>query len=126
MKKPYLVNYMKEDLLIENNNSYYDYETQISYTDNSKKIKVIDKVRFGYTRETRIIENSDSDQLLGVGSTKYTFTKEESDADELMYLGRTGITETVEDSDPDELLNLGSTRFTKAKEDSDPDELILF
>jgi hypothetical protein len=125
MRKPYLTNYMEETDLVENNYSYYDRVSQLSYTDSLKETKIIDKIRFGSTRETRAIENSDSDELLMCSGTKHTFTKEDGDPDEIFYSSRTTLTETKEDSDPDELLHFGSTRITKTIEESDPDEFMF-
>lgn len=126
MRKPYLINYMEETTFINSTYRYYDNVSQLSYTDSSKERKLVDRNKFGRTKETRTVENSDSDQLLIYGGTKETFTKEDSDHDEIFYSSRTRITETIEDSDKDELLQLGITRSTNVIEDSDPDEFMFF
>jgi hypothetical protein len=142
MKRPYLSNYLEEYDLKVNSEIFYDSLSQISYTDDGRKQRLIDKVWYENTLHTRSIENSDADELntIGssrlteqvedsdpdeiwlIGSTKLTFTKEDTDPDEINASGFTDITKAIEDSDADEIYTLGGTWETAAKEDSDPDE----
>ncbi|WP_313560485.1 hypothetical protein [Ruminiclostridium cellobioparum] len=147
MKVPYISSYSKA--LINNPNSpqlFYDCESQISYTDYTKKIKVIDKIfDKGFapgTVETAVRETSDPDEFIALGPTFETRSREDcSDSDEAYLLGPTMLTESGEPQDEDELyidfpinfsyskenmISLGPTKQTFTSEPSDEDEYMLF
>lgn len=126
MKKPYIANYSNKVVINNDVKVFYDQESQVSFENDNKTVKIIEKGKFGTTIETRVIESSDPDELNFWSTTRKTFTIEDSDSDEFYNLESTRFTKSIEDSDPDELYTTGTTRFTDTIEESDPDEYFLF
>lgn len=78
-------------------NSYYDFETQLSYCEKDFVNKIISKGVHCGTIHTFTVEASDPDEIV-LGSTTVTKTLEASDPDETVF-GSTLATETLEVSD---------------------------
>lgn len=105
MKKHVLHELGDEKKIGQNHEFYYDDESQISYVDSSKKVKVISLKQNTSTIETRVVEVSDPDVFDLMKRTRLTETGGElSDADEILLMAGSRYTYTKETSDPDEFL----------------------
>lgn len=126
MKRPYIANYSNKIVINNDVKAFYDQESQVSFENEEKTVKIIEKGKFGTTIETRVIESSDPDEVSFCSTTIKTFKTEDSDPDEFYELESTKFTKSMEGSDPDELCIIGTTKFTGTVEESDPDEYFLF